>query len=65
MRLSTKHTLAITNRGGATTAEVLDFAAHVRDGVTSRFGVVLITECDLFGCTLSASTTPPGRDGGG
>ena len=31
--LSTKHTLALTNRGGATTADLLALAREVRDGV--------------------------------
>ena len=31
--LSNKHTLALVNRGGATTAELVAFAAHIRDGV--------------------------------
>ena len=34
--LSTKHTLAVTNRGGATTADVLALAREVRDGVERR-----------------------------
>ncbi|HSX67833.1 UDP-N-acetylmuramate dehydrogenase, partial [Nocardioides sp.] len=37
--LSTKHTLALTNRGGATTADLLTLAREVRDGVEARFGV--------------------------
>ena len=32
-RSPTKHTLALTNRGGATTAELLALAREVRDGV--------------------------------
>ena len=32
-RLSTKHTLALTNRGGATTADLLALAREIRDGV--------------------------------
>jgi UDP-N-acetylmuramate dehydrogenase len=50
--LSTKHTLALTNRGGATTAELLALAAEVRDGVRDRFGVVLVNEPVLVGCAL-------------
>ena len=37
--LSTKHTLALTNRGGATTADLLALAREIRDGVRDRFGV--------------------------
>jgi UDP-N-acetylmuramate dehydrogenase len=42
--LSTKHTLALTNRGGASAAELLKLAAEVRDGVAARFGVTLVPE---------------------
>ena len=34
--LSTKHTLALTNRGGATTEDLLALAREVRDGVEER-----------------------------
>ncbi|MEV6556236.1 UDP-N-acetylmuramate dehydrogenase [Nocardia sp. NPDC051756] len=43
-RLSTKHTLALTNRGAATAAEVADLARTVRDGVAARFGIRLEPE---------------------
>jgi UDP-N-acetylmuramate dehydrogenase len=42
--LSTKHTLALTNRGGATASDLLKLAAEVRDGVAGRFGVTLVPE---------------------
>ena len=51
-RLSTKHTLALTNRGGATTEELLALAAEVRDGVQAKFGITLVNEPVLVGCTL-------------
>jgi UDP-N-acetylmuramate dehydrogenase len=51
--LSTKHVLAITNRGGATTADVMALASHIRDGVRAEFGITLVPECDLVGCSLS------------
>ncbi len=50
--LSTKHTLALTNRGGATTADLLDLAREVRDGVEARFGVRLVNEPVCVGCAL-------------
>ena len=50
--LSTKHTLALTNRGGATTDELLALAREVRDGVAERFGIVLVNEPVLVGCEL-------------
>ncbi len=50
--LSTKHTLAVTNRGGATAADVLALAREVRDGVRDTFGVTLVNEPVLVGTTL-------------
>ncbi len=50
--LSTKHTLAVTNRGGATAADILALARTVRDGVADRFGVVLENEPFLVGLDL-------------
>jgi UDP-N-acetylmuramate dehydrogenase len=51
-RLSTKHALAVTNRGGATTTDVLALARTVRDGVHDVFGVTLVPEPVLVGCSL-------------
>jgi UDP-N-acetylmuramate dehydrogenase len=51
-RLSTKHTLALTNRGGATTADLLGLAREIRDGVAARFGIRLVNEPVLIGCEL-------------
>jgi UDP-N-acetylmuramate dehydrogenase len=42
--LSTKHTLALTNRGGATTAELLALATEVTDKVEEDFGIRLHPE---------------------
>ena len=50
--LSTKHTLAITNRGGASTEDVLTIAREVRDGVVREFGITLVPEPVLVGCAL-------------
>ena len=51
-RLSTKHTLAVTNRGGATADELLDLARDVRNGVREAFGVTLHPEPVLVNCSL-------------
>lgn len=51
-RLSTRHTLALTNRGAASTQDLLALARTVRDGVAGRFGVRLEPEPVLLGCTL-------------
>jgi UDP-N-acetylmuramate dehydrogenase len=50
--LSGKHTLALTNRGGASTEDLLALAREVRDGVRDRFGVELVNEPVLLGCSL-------------
>jgi UDP-N-acetylmuramate dehydrogenase len=51
-RLSTKHALAVTNRGRAGTGDVLALARAVRDGVRDVFGVTLVPEPVLVGCAL-------------
>jgi len=50
--LSTKHALALTNRGGASAADLLALARTVRDGVRDRFGVELRPEPVLVGVTF-------------
>lgn len=50
--LSTKHTLALTNRGGASAADVVALARTIRDGVRERFGVTLIPEPVFVGIAL-------------
>jgi UDP-N-acetylmuramate dehydrogenase len=52
VRLSAKHTLALTNRGTATTSDLLALAREVRDGVRERFGIELVNEPVLVGCEL-------------
>ncbi|WP_445167141.1 UDP-N-acetylmuramate dehydrogenase [Mycolicibacterium sp. Dal123E01] len=51
-RLSTKHALALTNRGAATTSDVLALARTVRAGVLDAFGITLVPEPVLVGCSL-------------
>jgi UDP-N-acetylmuramate dehydrogenase len=51
-RLSTKHALAVTNRGGAATADVIALARAVRDGVRTTFGIDLTAEPILIGAAL-------------
>ncbi len=50
--LSTKHTLALTNRGDAATSDLLELAAEVQAGVHEKFGVWLENEPVLVGCAL-------------
>ncbi|MEV4636003.1 UDP-N-acetylmuramate dehydrogenase [Actinoplanes sp. NPDC049548] len=50
--ISSKHTLALTHRGGGSTAALLELAREIRDGVRDRFGVVLHPEPVLVNCSI-------------
>ena len=50
--LSTKHTLAVTNRGGAAASDVAALAREVRAGVQEAFGVTLANEPVFVGHEL-------------
>jgi UDP-N-acetylmuramate dehydrogenase len=50
--ISSKHTLALTNRGRGSTRALLDLAREIRDGVRGRFGVDLRPEPVLVNCEL-------------
>lgn len=50
--VSTKHALALTNRGGATAVQIAELARTIRDKVASRYGVQLQVEPVLIGVTL-------------
>jgi UDP-N-acetylmuramate dehydrogenase len=50
--LSTKHPLAVTNRGSATAADIVALAREIRDGVHDAFGVSLVNEPVLVGVSL-------------
>ena len=47
--LSTKHTLAIVNRGGGTAAEVVELVRMIQDRVREKFGVELHPEPNFVG----------------
>ncbi len=47
--LSSKHPLAVTNRGGATASEVVAFAVDLKRRVADRFGVDLVPEPTFVG----------------
>lgn len=51
-RISGKHTLALTNPGGASTEDLLALAREVRAGVESAFGVRLVNEPVMVGVSL-------------
>jgi UDP-N-acetylmuramate dehydrogenase len=46
---STKHCLAITNRGSATASEILELARFIQTSVSNRFGINLVPEPNLIG----------------
>ncbi|MFO0551560.1 MAG: UDP-N-acetylmuramate dehydrogenase [Polyangiaceae bacterium] len=47
--LSTRHALAVVNRGGATARELVDFARMVQETVEDRLGVRIEVEPELVG----------------
>ncbi len=51
-RISSRHTLALTNRGGATAEDLLELARAVRDRVRDTFGITLEPEPRLVNCAL-------------
>ncbi|MGX1560159.1 UDP-N-acetylmuramate dehydrogenase [Streptomyces sp. NPDC055506] len=51
-RISTKHTLALTNRGSATTEDLLTLAREVVAGVHGAFGITLVNEPVTVGVSL-------------
>ncbi|WP_432134239.1 MULTISPECIES: UDP-N-acetylmuramate dehydrogenase [unclassified Streptomyces] len=51
-RISTKHTLALTNRGEATTDDLLALAREVVAGVRDAFGITLVNEPVTVGVSL-------------
>jgi UDP-N-acetylmuramate dehydrogenase len=51
-RISSKHTLALTNQGGARTSELIDLARQIAAGVRAAFDIELISEPVLVGVTL-------------
>ncbi|MDO5737406.1 MAG: UDP-N-acetylmuramate dehydrogenase [Propionibacteriaceae bacterium] len=50
--LSTKHVLAVTNRGEAGADDLVALAREVRDGVEARYGIRLEPEVNILGVTL-------------
>ncbi len=50
--LSTKHALALTNRGGATAGELAELARYIQQRVQSEYGLLLQPEPVLIGVDL-------------
>ena len=51
-RISSKHTLALINPGGASSASLVGLAREIRNGVRQAFGVELVNEPVLVGAEL-------------
>jgi len=47
--ISSKHALAITNRGSATGEEIAELARYIQERVAARFGINLVPEPNLIG----------------
>ncbi len=54
--ISSRHSLALINRGGATAAELIALAATIRRGVRSAFGVTLVPEPTFLGFDRDVET---------
>lgn len=50
--LSTLHTLALTNRGGATSGDIIALARTIRDAVEVHYGIRLVPEPVLIGLSI-------------
>ena len=50
--LSTMHTLALANRGGASAEDIARLAKTVQDGVEAAFGIRLVPEPVVIGMNL-------------
>jgi UDP-N-acetylmuramate dehydrogenase len=63
--ISDKHTLALTNRGAGTTAQLVALAREIAVGVRERFGVELVPEPVFAGVEWSLDDRPAQRPGAG
>ena len=59
--LSSRHTLALVNRGEATATEVLAFMREIQDGVRGVFGVDLVPEPVFVGFDQGANNIGEAR----
>ncbi len=50
--LSTKHVLALTNRGGASASDIVELAGAVHDGVLEEYGIELVPEPVFVGTSI-------------
>ena len=59
--ISSKHTLALTNRGAGTTSELVALAREIAAGVQERFGVELVPEPVFVGHEWQRGGAQPSR----
>ena len=52
------HALALTNRGHASAADVIDLASTVVAGVEDAFGITLEPEPTFIGCSIDDGQHP-------
>ena len=60
--ISSKHTLAIVNRGGATAREVIGLMKEIQERVAARFGVPLTPEPVFVGFDPPKGEIEPARE---
>jgi UDP-N-acetylmuramate dehydrogenase len=60
--ISSKHTLAIVNRGGATAREVIGLMKEIQERVVEKFGVSLMPEPVFVGFDLPEGEIEPARE---
>jgi UDP-N-acetylmuramate dehydrogenase len=60
--ISSKHTLAIVNRGGATAREVIGLMKEIQERVAAKFGVPLTPEPVFVGFDPSKGEMEPARE---
>jgi UDP-N-acetylmuramate dehydrogenase len=58
--LSSKHTLAVINRGGGTAAEVVELVRMVQEGVREKFGIEIHPEPNFIGLATPAAARSSG-----
>jgi UDP-N-acetylmuramate dehydrogenase len=51
-QISSKHVLALTNSGGASSTEILELAREVQEAVMEKFAITLEAEVNIVGTTL-------------
>jgi UDP-N-acetylmuramate dehydrogenase len=50
--ISSKHALAIVNKGGATGEQIAELARYIQERVAAKFGINLVPEPNLIGFSV-------------